>query len=165
MKDLNFPKVGLRTIKTAISVFLCLVLLPDEPFFACLTSVFCLQDTVENSIKMGKNRGIGTVFGASIGLIIMMIFKKLTNNIESVFISKTIIYLFVAFGIIVVIYTTHAIIKLPGAITIACIAFLGVTTAHAYAAPIHYALNRTFETLCGIVIAIIVNKTINPPHK
>lgn len=165
MKNLNLPKVGLRTIKTAISVFLCLALLPDEPFFACLTAVFCLQDTVENSIKMGKNRGIGTIFGASVGLIIMVIFKKLTNDIQSVFISKTIIYLLIAVGIIIVIYTTHTIIKLPGAINIACIAFLGVTTAHAYSAPVYYAINRTFETLCGIVIAIIVNKTINPPHK
>ena len=42
MKNLEVPKIGLRTIKTSLSVFLCLVLLPNEPFFACLTvfSVF-----------------------------------------------------------------------------------------------------------------------------
>lgn len=165
MENFNLPKPGLRTLKTALSVFLCLVLLPNEPFFACLTSVFCLQDTVENSFKMGKNRGIGTLVGAIFGLIIMFIFKAITKNISSVFLSKLIIYIFIALGIILVIYSNNLFLKMPGAINITCIAFLAVTTTHAYADPIYYAVNRTFETLCGIVIAIIVNKTINPPHK
>ena len=50
MNNFKFPKIGLRTIKSGIAVFLCLLLLPDEPFFACLTAVICLQDTVYNSI-------------------------------------------------------------------------------------------------------------------
>ena len=50
MENLKLPKIGLRTIKSGIAVFLCLALLPSEPFFACLTAVICLQDTVYNSI-------------------------------------------------------------------------------------------------------------------
>ena len=46
MENLKLPKIGLRTIKSGIAVFLCLALLPSEPFFACLTAVICLQDTV-----------------------------------------------------------------------------------------------------------------------
>ena len=52
----KLPTIGLRTIKTAIAVFLCLLFFPNEPFFACLTSVFCVQDTVSNSIDMAINR-------------------------------------------------------------------------------------------------------------
>lgn len=165
MQNFNLPKPGLRTLKTALSVFLCLVLLPNEPFFACLTSVFCLQDTVENSFKMGKNRGIGTIVGAFLGLIIMFIFRAITKDMSSLFLRKLIIYIFIALGIILVIYSNNLFLKMPGAINISCIAFLAVTTTHAYGDPIYYAINRTFETLCGIVIAIVVNKTINPPHK
>ena len=55
------------------------------------------------------------------------------------------------------------LIKRPGAINVTCIAFLGVTTAHAYSDPLFYAANRTIETLLGIVISILVNKFINPP--
>lgn len=163
MQKLKLPKIGLRTIKTSIAVFLCLALLPNEPFFACLTSVFCIQDTVESSYNMAKNRGIGTMFGASIGLIIMSIFKWLTFNLEVVFLRKLIIYLLIAIGIIIVIYANNLFLKMPGAINVSCIAFLAVTTTHAFVDPVFYAVNRTIETLCGIVIGLIVNKTIHPP--
>lgn len=165
MEKFVLPKIGLRTIKTAIAVFLCLALLPNEPFFACLTSVFCIQDTVENSVKIGKNRGIGTLVGALIGLGVMFAFKAITYNIDSQFIKKLIIYLFIALGIILVIYSNNVFLKMPGAINITCIAFLAVTTTHAFGDPIYYAVNRTVETLCGIIIGIVVNITINPPKK
>lgn len=165
MKNLEIPKIGLRTIKTSLSVFLCLALLPNEPFFACLTAVFCIQDTVENSFKMGKNRCIGTIVGAIIGLIVLFIFKSITYNINSMFLKKLIIYFFIALGIIIVIYSNNLFLKMPGAINVACIAFLAVTTTHAFGTPVYYAINRTFETLCGIAIAIVVNISINPPKR
>ena len=67
MENLKLPKIGLRTIKSGIAVFLCLALLPSEPFFACLTAVICLQDTVYNSIHIGINRGAGTILGSCFG--------------------------------------------------------------------------------------------------
>ena len=163
MKQLKTLKVGLRTLKTATAVFLCLALLPNEPFFACLTCVFCIQDTVENSIQMGKNRALGTIWGSSIGIIVMFSFKFLTTNIHNEFFKKLIIYILIALGIIVVIHCSHAFFNLPGAINISCIAFLAVTTAHAFTDPISYAVNRSVETLLGVVIGIIVNLTIHPP--
>lgn len=159
-----FPKIGLRTIKSAISVFLCLAILPNEPFFACLTAVICLQDTVSNSVKMGINRGLGTMLGASIGLFFLIFCRFIKFNIESVFLSKLIIYTIISLGVIVVIISCNLLDK-PGAINIACIAFLGVTTTHAFTRPVFYAVNRTFETLCGIVISIFVNKYITPPKE
>ena len=53
--------------------------------------------------------------------------------------------------------------KRPGAINITCIAFLGVTTAHAYSDPLYYAVNRSCETILGIIISILVNTLITPP--
>lgn len=163
MKDFFRQKVGLRTIKTSIAVFLCLALLPNEPFFACLTSVFCIQDTVNNSIMMAKNRGIGTMFGGSVGILVMFAFKFLIQNIDSEFFKKLIIYITIAIGIIIIIHCNHALLKMPGAINISCIAFLAVTTTHAFTDPIFYAVNRTIETLLGILIGLVVNITIHPP--
>lgn len=162
MNKLTFPKIGLRTIKSGIAVFLCLLLWPDEPFFACLTAVICLQDTVSNSIDMGINRGLGTILGAISGLIFLLSFKSLENFISNPYISKLLIYIIIASGIILMIYLCN-IFKRPGAINITCIAFLGVTTAHAYTDPIYYATNRSIETLFGVVISILVNRLINPP--
>lgn len=165
MEKFEFPKIGLRTIKSGIAVFLCLLLLPSEPFFACLTAVICLQDTVYNSIHTGINRGAGTIIGASFGLLFLLCFRTLENYIPNQYLSKLIIYIIIAIGIIFMIYICN-ILKRPGAINITCIAFLGVTTAHAYNDPLFYATNRIIETILGIVISILVNKLINPPpHK
>ena len=165
MNNFKLPKIGLRTIKSGIAVFLCLLLLPNEPFFACLTAVICLQDTVYNSINMGINRGIGTIIGAIFGLIFLFLFRSLEVHIPNQYISKLTIYLIIASGIILMIYLC-IILKRPGAINITCIAFLGVTTTHAYSNPLFYATNRIIETLLGIVISILVNKLITPPpHK
>lgn len=161
----KLPKIGLRTIKSGIAVFLCLLLLPNEPFFACLTAVICLQDTVYNSINMGINRGAGTIIGATFGLLFLFLFRSLELHIPNHYLSKLIIYLIIASGIILMIYIC-VFIKRPGAINITCIAFLGVTTAHAYSDPLYYATNRIIETLLGIIISILVNKLITPPpHK
>lgn len=160
----QFPKVGLRTIKSAISVFLCLLLFPDMPFFACLTAVICLQDTVSNSIEMGINRGLGTILGGLMGLIFLIFTRFISSSFPTDFISSILIYTIISIGIIAVIYCCNLINK-TGAINIACIVFLGVTTAHAYEDPLHYALNRTIQTLFGILISILVNKYITPPKE
>lgn len=160
----RLPKIGLRTIKSGIAVFLCLLLLPNEPFFACLTAVICLQDTVYNSIHMGINRGAGTIIGASFGLVFLFLFRSLELHINNNYLAKLIIYLIIASGIILMIYIC-VLIKRPGAINITCIAFLGVTTAHAYSDPLYYATNRIIETLLGIAISILVNRLITPPPR
>lgn len=160
----KFPKIGLRTIKSAISVFLCLILFPSVPFFACLTAVICLQDTVSNSVKMGINRGLGTILGGAIGLVFLLFSRLVSDNTPTNLLSKLLIYTIISIGIIVVIYSCNLINK-SGAINIACIVFLAVTTAHAYEKPLHYALDRTIQTLFGILISILVNKYITPPKE
>lgn len=164
ISKLNFPKVGLRTIKSAISVFLCLVIFPEIPFFACLTAVICLQDTVANSVKTGIHRGGGTILGGFIGLVFLLFCKLISYNIPNYLLSKLLIYIIISLGIIVVIYSCN-LLNQSGAINISCIVFLAVTTAHAYEEPLYYALDRTIQTLFGILISILVNKYITPPKE
>ena len=159
---LTTPKIGLRTTKTALAVFLCLLLFPNEPFFACLTTVFCIQDTFSNSVAMAMNRGVGTILGAIIGLLFLIICRFFTYNIDIYIIRKLLVYITISIGIICVIYSCN-FLKKNGAINISCIVFLAVTTAHAFANPIHYAINRIIETLFGIFIGLLVNRFILPP--
>jgi len=160
--NFTFPKIGLRTIKTALAVFLCLLFFPSEPFFACLTAVFCIQDTVSNSVKIAINRGLGTILGGVIGLLFLIACRFLTYNINIYIVRKFLVYLTIAIGIIAVIYLCN-LIKKPGAINISCIAFLAVTTVHAFGDPVYYTINRIIETLFGIFVALLVNKFILPP--
>ena len=52
---MQIPKIGMRNIKTAISVFLCLVLFEsvnrDNSFYACIAAIICMQQTVENTFS------------------------------------------------------------------------------------------------------------------
>ena len=162
--NFSFPKLGLRTIKTSISVFLCLILFPKEPFFACLAAVSCLQNNVSNSVKASINRVLGTIVGALHGLIFLVFCRYFKFNIESELISSFLIYLSVAIGIIFVIYTCN-LIKRPGGINVSCIAFLAITTVHAFANPLYYALNRIIQTFFGSVVASLVNYVLFPVEK
>lgn len=162
MNEHQLPKIGLRTLKTGLAVFLCLVLFPNEPFFACMTSIFCIQNTMTNSLKMAFVRGFGTLYGGTIGLIFLYFIRFLYNQIPNEFAFKTGMYLLIAVGVIIVIYTCNWI-GINSCINIACIVFLAITTANAFKAPLHYATNRIIETLFGILIALLVNKFVTPP--
>lgn len=157
-----FPKIGLRTIKTALAVFLCLLLFPSEPFFACMTTIFCLQDTSSNSRRMAFIRGFGTIFGGALGLCFVYACRFAKQNIPITYLGTVCTYLIIALGIIAVIYLLN-LIKKQGCIPIACIVFLAVTTANAYKAPVYYTVNRIIETLFGIVIGLLVNYYVTPP--
>lgn len=164
MNNIHFPKLGFRAIKSGISVFLCLLILPNPSFFACIAAFICLQDTISNSVKMGINRIIGTLLGGFIGLIFIYICRFVESIIPLSFLTKLFVYLVIGIGIIVVIYTCN-VIKRPAASSIACIVFTGITITHAHGNPLSYAVNRTLETIVGIIISILVNKYINPPSK
>lgn len=61
-------KIGLRNIKTAISVAICILVLGllgvRQPFFACMTAVFTMQANVKTSFEAGFSRFLGTLAGA-----------------------------------------------------------------------------------------------------
>lgn len=65
------------TIKTGISVclaiFLAKVLKLEFPFFVALAVIMPIEESIASSIKSGKNRMVGTVIGAFIGVIFVLI--------------------------------------------------------------------------------------------
>lgn len=162
MKKINLPPIGLRTIKTGLAVFLCLLLFPEEPFFACMTSVFCLQNTLKESYKIGFARAYGTVHGAIIGMFFLLISRFIWETVDSSIVSTIMVYLVIAIGIVTVIYTCN-IINRHLSIPLACIVFLGITTIHAQTDAFYYATNRLMETFFGLAIGLMVNTFINPP--
>lgn len=153
MKNLQFPKIGLRNIKTALSVLICMIILPEDAFYAAIASVICMQSTVENSVKSGINRIIGTLIGGTLGVFFLL-------SIRYFDIFKF-AFLVAAIGVICVIYICN-FIKKPGSCSISCIVLIRILTAPESSDAIAYATSRTFETALGIIIAILVNKYFNP---
>ena len=90
-KKLELPKVGARIQKTALSVFICMIiphlLNMEYPFYACIAAVICLKDSHENTVKMGVNRMIGTLIGGCAGILSTFLFLKFNNSIGEIFVG------------------------------------------------------------------------------
>lgn len=156
----KLPKIGARNFKTALSIFLCIVILNllgfESPFYACIAAVICMADSCENSIKMGKNRMIGTIVGGAFGTLATIILSKYDTNVLRTLIicSFTILTIYVC-----------TILKKPGSVSIACIVLLANLLLNRDYSNYIYTLSRIVETFIGIVIAVGVNIYIMPPKK
>ncbi|WP_297521472.1 aromatic acid exporter family protein [uncultured Clostridium sp.] len=156
----HLPKIGARNFKTALSIFLCIIILNllgfDSPFYACIASVICLTDSCDTSIKMGINRMIGTVIGGTFGMIATIILSKYDTTL----LRTILICLFTVF----VIYVC-TILKKPGSVSIACIVLLANLLLNRDYSNYIYTFSRIIETFIGIIIAVGVNVYIMPPKK
>lgn len=159
MDKLSVPKIGMRNIKTGVSVFICLLLFEifnrENAFYACIAAVICMQSTVDNTKKLGLNRIGGTILGGLFGLLFLLI----GNNI---FVTDMFLFL-IPIGIIIIIETC-LILNKPAAISISCVVFLSLLTTHKVGDDqVMYAFNRVIDTSIGIVVTFIVNSYLKAP--
>lgn len=159
IKSFQLPKLGLRNIKTAVAVSLCMIVFNminrENPFFACIAAVFCMKDTVSNSIYMGINRIVGTIIGGFIGIILIY----LSTKIPFLYSISPIV---TGMGISISIYIC-TLLKKGESVIVSCIVISGIminnsSQFHSYT----YAISRSIDTIIGIIIAILVNKYLNP---
>ncbi|WP_411169432.1 aromatic acid exporter family protein [Clostridium sp. MB05] len=154
MRKFDLPHIGYRNIKTALSVLICLIFWPNS-LFAAIAAVICVQDTVENSVKTGLNRLIGTLLGGILGVLLLFTINKFNLSSFSAIIA--------AIGVSLIIYLCN-LVKKPAACSIASIVLIGIIISPNYDSPLIYSFRRTIETAFGIMIAIVINKYINPPE-
>lgn len=144
--------IGMRNIKTGISVFLCVIvsrlLNLEIPFYAGIAAVISMQSSVTSSFHAGRNRMLGTLVGAATGLVFAIIDPG--NAILC------------GIGVSVVIFVTNSL-KWNKSASIGCIVFLAIMTNLNGKAPVNYSLNRILDTFIGISIAVLVNYLIFPP--
>jgi uncharacterized membrane protein YgaE (UPF0421/DUF939 family) len=163
MKKIFFLRgLGLRSVKTALSVFLCIPVLRllglDQPFFACIAAVVATQTTVRQSFAIGLERIVGTVAGAAWALLFTSIAPPPANPADLSILQM----LFIAGGVTLVIYSANVLQK-PNAGSIGSIVFIGVMiNLLPGTSPLGTALLRTVETLLGVIIAMLVNWLVFP---
>ena len=146
----KLPKLGMRNIKTAISVLICIFLLRQlnmDPFFACIAAIVTMQTTVDVSFKAGIERMVGTLVGAGIAIAFALLAP---NNIW-----------LIGLGIIIIIYISN-LIHQQNAASLACIVFLAIMINLTDQTPMQHAYARIIETFIGIVIAVTVNSLLFP---
>ena len=144
-------KVGMRNIKTAIAVSLSVAISRffnmEYPFYTAIAAIISMQTTVGESFKVGRNRMLGTMLGAIVGVIFYFIHP-----------SSVII---MGIGIMVVIYMCN-LLGWNKSVSIAGIVFCVIMTNLDGRDPVFYALNRIFDTFIGIIIAVLVNYFVKP---
>lgn len=148
-----------KSVRIGVSVFFCVYILKVkfnvEPFYAAIAAVSCLQGDLKNSLKVGFQRCVGTIFGGGIGLGFIYFFgSEINNGIHS---------FAIALGLTIIIFGCTYILKMHGSNTIACIVFLAIATniMMGKEAPYFWAIRRIITTILGVVICLTVNWLLN----
>lgn len=145
-------KLGMRSLKTAISATLCAIvymLIDRNATFACIGAVFGMESATSTKPWItGGNRFIGTVVGGIVGVMVFYIHHTYPNMYLQV------ILLFV--GIIIVILINLPI-GVPGAIQGASVVFNIIMLNMPESKTISYAINRMMDTGFGVAMSVFIN--------
>jgi len=158
--NMQMQKIGMRNIKTAVSVFLCLLIFDtikrDNSFYACIAAIICMQPTLENTFKKGISRIIGTIIGGFLGAILLAIG-------ETYITEKAYLFL-IPIGIIILIEICVSL-KQKEAVSICCVVFLSIMISHRLKGDYFwYTTNRIIDTSIGIIIAASINRYLKIPE-
>lgn len=162
MKLNNLPPIGMRNIKTALSVFVCVVVFslmgPDfNPLFASIAAVIAMGPSIEDSVETGWNRILGTLVGGIVGFLGIFICNLIP--------FAQIYMILVPIGVVSIIYLfnhTHR----SGAIVIGCVMYISVMITYPQQLGSYLiAVIRLLETGFGIIVAVLINGLIKVPEK
>ncbi len=144
-------KIGMRTIKTAVAVLVCMLAMMFFPvenaFYACIAAVICMQQTMEHTIRIGLDRMKGTIVGALLGIGALMLQQCITIDLTIIF---------APFGVIFVLYLCN-VMKMPASCSIGCVVYLSILLVQRDMPPYLFGIVRALETFVGILIAMLVN--------
>ena len=158
MNDLKLPKIGMRMMKSAIAVWICLLVNQFRQeegivFYSCIAAILCIQSETAQSYRVGINRMIGTFNGGLIGMVVLVILRQVIPT-DAILLRDSII----AFAILPVIYMT-VLWKQKSASYISCVVFLSIVVSHGGDVnPYLFAWNRILDTMIGIGVAWVINQ-------
>ena len=160
------PRIGMRTFKTALVVFVCLiiyylaetfvVITGFDALMACIAGIICLQDSMEKTFYTGFHRILGTLAGALIGMLFLYA-DRFFNNV-------LLMISLVCFGIVVLIMIFN-LLKISESIVIGCVVYLAIMLEQTKEAPYVSSIHRLLDTMIGVIIAIVINRFIRNPDK
>ena len=168
MQKHDIPHVGLRTIKTALAVMVCVAvflpfhILQDDPsdpwsmvgpLNACVAAIICMQSSIEDSWQQGFIRLRGTAIGGVVGILMLTIYLF--------FPYPVLLIPMLGASTVLVIWFCNLIHK-PRACGLGCIVCCIVLLYPADSGVQHYlsALARMGETAAGILISLLINRLL-----
>ena len=163
-RRVRFIPPGQRIFRSVVSVWLCMVVyllrgMTGDPFYSIIAALQCIQPYSSNMLMEGRDRIIGTMIGAFWGAAIL--FLELLPADTG---FKSTVMFFILLGVFsgLVIYST-VLLNIQQYALFATVVFLGIAMYHiGDANPYIHIFYRTFETIIGVGIAIVVNSVHLP---
>ena len=160
------PPLGNRIIKTAVAVFICLILhmlvgYRGSASQAAITAIICMQPYAVDSRTYAVDRIIGTLLGSCWGfayIFLLYAFPALDDHMS-------VAYFIMSVFVLLALYSA-VLIKKSSAAGLVVIVFLGMVIEYPEVAvtPVQ-ALGTLLDTLVGTLIAIAVNISHLPRRK
>jgi len=158
-------KIGMRNIKTAVAAGICLLTVQligmsssviglDKEINgiqAALAATICMKSSLQNTLKTGTDRTIGTIIGSAMGVLFLML---------SGYIPHALFVLLVTAGVVVIIYVCN-VLRLQASVVISVVVYLIILVGRRDISPVLYGLVRLAETVFGIFVAYVVNRFLD----
>ncbi|KAF1304752.1 MULTISPECIES: FUSC family protein [Enterococcus] len=153
-------RIGMRTMKTALSVMICILLFRfldrGQPLIAALSAVFSLRQDLTTTVSFGRSRVLGNTIGGIMAIIFFFIKQYFHNDF---LVELFVLPLFVA----VVIIVSDGIKNNSGIISaIATMLLISLSVPQGESSL--FAIQRVIDTFIGTFIAITLNFVIRPPE-
>ena len=153
-RSIHLPKVGMRTIKTAVAAGLCALVyyfFDRSPAFACIGAIFGMGSDRENSKLNGGNRLFGTLIGGLLGMALFRIYIIFhPEGGKSLLLIPLVIIGTVLLIVLCQVFWVGGV--QPGGVVLCIILFN--TPVDTY---VSYTLNRILDTSIGVIASLVVN--------
>lgn len=153
-------RLGMRTIKSALAVFLCILFFHVTnrglPMIAALSAVFSLRQDLTTTVSFGRSRIIGNTIGGFLAILYFLVKHFFHNDfLVELFLLPLLV--------IIVIVVSDGINNNSGiisAIATLLLIALSIPQGESYL----YAIQRVLDTFIGTFIAIGINFFLRPPE-
>ncbi|MDA3973586.1 aromatic acid exporter family protein [Enterococcus thailandicus] len=153
-------RLGMRTIKSALAVFICMLVFHffqrGNPLIAALSAVFSLRQDLTSTVSFGRSRIIGNSIGGVLAIIFFFIKHYFHNDfLVELFLLPVLV--------IITIVVSDGIDNNSGIIS-AISTLLMISLSIPQGESTLYALQRVFDTFIGTFIALGINFVLRPPE-
>lgn len=152
------PPLGHRIIKSAIAVFICLLIhilrgYNGDVAHSAVTAILCIQPYMADTRSFAIDRVIGTLLGSAWGFVFLLLLYLMPVLRQYILI----VYFLMSFIVMLAIYST-VLLKKTSISALVAIVCLGILTQYsACDSPLLNTLNNLFDTIIGTFVAIFVN--------
>ncbi len=162
----NLPHMGQRIVKTAVAVFLCLVVYILRGYQGMVTqstvaAIICMQPFHTDALTAAFNRVVGTLVGAAWGLLFLLIL----DSIPLLSVNMPVVYLSMSVGVALSLYCCVVLRKSDSA-ALAAIVFICIVVGYPnLEQPLIQTADRIIDTVIGIAVAVSVDSLHLPREK